>query len=276
VSIYRQRVRLPALGPQEIPPHLFTEPPSSRSKGVGTFDRIGDCVDRAISGPQRNYGCGVAYGVPASIVTRAFEVFRAGRHGSYGRFGPENGVVFTGLGFTHLSVRPCGCGEHSSQFGPSRRRLQLKHAQRCLDNDGNPQPLRQSQQPFVRALVQEHYHPRRLGEMRSPINQQLPQRRPKRLSCRQIVSVSPRRSTSPRVLPTDINEIALPFGRDATCFEMGPQPHLVVLMGGHNLALCCAEGVPIRSLILVQRRWPATAWPAWPGGGTGRNLYVGV
>ena len=46
-------------------------------RGVGTFDRIGDCVDRAISGPLRTYGCGVAYGVTASIVTRAFEVFRA-------------------------------------------------------------------------------------------------------------------------------------------------------------------------------------------------------
>jgi hypothetical protein len=46
-------------------------------RGVGTFDRIGDCVDRAISGPLCDYGSGVAYGVTASIVTRAFEVFRA-------------------------------------------------------------------------------------------------------------------------------------------------------------------------------------------------------
>jgi hypothetical protein len=29
----------------------------------GTFDRIGDSVDRAISGPECDHGCGVAYGV---------------------------------------------------------------------------------------------------------------------------------------------------------------------------------------------------------------------
>jgi hypothetical protein len=31
---YRQRVRLPALGPQGIPPHLSTEPPSKSFEGA--------------------------------------------------------------------------------------------------------------------------------------------------------------------------------------------------------------------------------------------------
>ena len=51
MPIYRQRVRLPPLGPQGISPHLSTEPLSSRRRGVGTVDRTGRSVDRAISGP---------------------------------------------------------------------------------------------------------------------------------------------------------------------------------------------------------------------------------
>ncbi len=38
-------------------------PPSHLESFNGTFDRIGDSVDRAISGPECDYGCGVAYGV---------------------------------------------------------------------------------------------------------------------------------------------------------------------------------------------------------------------
>jgi len=49
--------------------------------------------------------------------------------------------------------------------------------------------------------------------------------------------------TDPRlscVVPTNIDEVALPFGGDAPCFKMGPQPHLIVPMGGHDLSLGCA------------------------------------
>jgi hypothetical protein len=49
------------LGPQGIPPHLSTEPPSSHLKRRPNFRSIGDSADRAISGPAEcDYGCGVA------------------------------------------------------------------------------------------------------------------------------------------------------------------------------------------------------------------------
>lgn len=63
---------------------------------------------------------------------------------------------------------------------------ELKHAQSFLNDDRNSQLLGQSQQPVLRTLVQEHDHPRRLGEMCRCVNQQLAQCNPKRLRPRQV------------------------------------------------------------------------------------------
>ena len=48
--------------------------------------------------------------------------------------------------------------------------MQLKHAERCLNDNRNSQAVGQSQQGLTRTLVQEHDHSRRLGELGRAVN----------------------------------------------------------------------------------------------------------
>jgi hypothetical protein len=88
VSIYRQCVRLPALGPQEFHPIC---PPSHvrvvrRRRDFRSNRRLRRSCN--IGSAECDYGCGVGYGVTHPL-SPARSKWPSRRHASYSRFGPE-------------------------------------------------------------------------------------------------------------------------------------------------------------------------------------------
>ncbi len=102
------------LGPRGTPPHLSTEPPSSRVNRRPNFRSIGDSADRAISGPAEcDYGCGVA--IRLHVHVRGHERRRRGMvpvslRGGFGSSGARQNICRTlnrRTGRSFCGAHPC-------------------------------------------------------------------------------------------------------------------------------------------------------------------------